>query len=194
MHIYRRFPPCASAFKWGQRSELGHAPADEVHEVVEQLLAAEELLTWEALEPSWGAMRHDWVRSVQHVDQPPDLAEPLRVFEDALQQWAVGKMWAQRRTDWIRRLERVRQETCIDPEGELTGEPPPDAASRDFCAALHSHSAARARHGSAHRSHIPQVSGTAQSRWHRTIPPTHPSPQLSSAVFSRQSSQLSAAK
>ena len=36
-----------------------------MREAVEQILAAEELMPWEALEPAWGSMRYDWVRTVQ---------------------------------------------------------------------------------------------------------------------------------
>ena len=61
-------------------------------EAREQMLAAEELLPWGAVNPSWGARRYDWLARLHGAaDAAPLLAMPMHEFEAELRPWALGK-------------------------------------------------------------------------------------------------------
>ena len=105
-----------------EAAEEEAARAEVLDEVREQLLSAEELLPWEALDSAWGSTRHDWLQRVQRAMEALDLAEPLMELAGAVQEWALGETWPQQRDAWLRSLERVAEQESLDPEGDVSAQ------------------------------------------------------------------------
>ena len=52
------------------------------------MLAAEELLPWDALRPSWGGRRYDWLGRLHGAAEAAQLAMPLHELDAELRGWA----------------------------------------------------------------------------------------------------------
>ena len=91
-----------------------------IREAQEQLLSAEELLPWDALEMSWGSTRHDWLRRVQRASEARVIAAPLGELEASIRPWALGESWPQTRRDFLQRLSRVQSMQARNPEEETS--------------------------------------------------------------------------